>query len=140
MTIAVVTLAFVVAGLSGVNIWLLRGRVSDKDKAAADRIKLTVTEAESERTAFELDVTKKALAATERRAVALEELLAEEMNANPNADLAGHDVRSRLLRNAQAWRAADSLRAESADIVHSESGTPTGAGAAVVPIRPDVQP
>lgn len=118
MTVAVVALALALVGSMGVNVWLLYGRVSDKDKAADSRIAQILTEAESERTHFELETVQRALVASDHVIDGLEATLASYLNHPVNGDLAGDDVDGRVLRLAvrlgQAARAGRALPAEPA--------------------------
>lgn len=77
------------------------------DQATDARVARADQEAELERVSFELEFTTAALRRTTARAAALEEVLADEVDAAPNPDLAVDDVRSRVRRLAQRWAAAD---------------------------------
>ena len=90
--------------------WLVHGRVTAADQLGDARHGQSITEGELERKGFELEVTKKALEASNARAAALEEVLADEVAADPNPDLARGDVRGRLLRIARSWSDADADR------------------------------
>lgn len=130
-------------GQAGLIAWLVHGRMADKDQAADARVGQVATEAESERTAYELDVTQKALAAANKRCDALEEIIADEINGNPNADLGRTDVRGRLLRIAGRWREAASARSPlpaTAGEGVPPSGATEGASAAALPgaVAPDL--
>ena len=109
-------LGYATASLA-IIVWLVKGRVDDARNYTQSEIGSTHFESALELAHFELEATRKALSATEARAAALEEIVADEIRDHPNADLDRADVRSRLLRNAKAWAAADKARAPAADNV-----------------------
>lgn len=132
--VAVIVLAIALAGMAGVVVALVYGRVAAADQIASARVAQVMTEAESERTHFELETTKGVLASVEARASALEEIIADEINSMPNADLGRTDVRNRLLRTAQAWRSADANRLPAQpNPALPDNGAPTGPVATDVP-------
>lgn len=102
-------------GLVGVIVWLVYGRVGAADVAADARVAQVDTEGHLERAQFELEHVKQALAATEKRADALESIIADEINAHPNPDLARDDVSGRVQRIAAAWGTADRERRADSD-------------------------
>jgi hypothetical protein len=135
--VAVVVLATTLLSAVGVIAWLAFRVVKAAEQEADARVGQVATEAESERTAYELDVTQKALTAANKRADALEEIIADEINdENPNPDLARTDVRTRLLRIAGKWREAAATRsplpAESEPAVPAPAA-PVGPKSASVP-------
>ena len=123
------------AGSLSLNAWLTYRTVRGVEEAAKSEIGSTHFESALELARFELEQTRKALSATEARAAALEEIVADEINDNPNADLDRADVRSRLLRAAKAWAAADKARTPAADNVlaarEPEAGPDTASVSAV---------
>ncbi len=110
MTAVAFALAVTLAAALGIIVWLVHGRVQDAANDGDIRVAQVSTEAEAERLAFQLDVTEKALVAANKRAEALEGIIADELNDPPNADLPAADWRGRLLRLAQSWRGAADAR------------------------------
>ena len=120
------------AGSLSLNAWLTYRTVRGVEEAAKSEIGSTHFESALELARFELEQTRKALSATEARAAALEEIVADEINDNPNADLDRADVRSRLLRAAKAWAAADKARTPVAEDVPAASEPGAGPDTASV--------
>jgi hypothetical protein len=121
-------------GLVGIIVWLVYGRIAAADQAADARVAQVDTEGHLERAQFELENVKQALAAVEKRAAALEGIIADEVNASPNPDLARDDVRGRMLRIARQWADADrerSVPAEPDGAVPQASATAASAAPAV---------
>lgn len=110
MTVAVVILAVTVASSLGVIVWLVHGRVSSVEDEAQAHVERAEVETHLERTMFELDVTKKAVDAANKRAAALQEVLADELARAPNPDLARADVAGRVQRLFEKWAGADAAR------------------------------
>jgi hypothetical protein len=110
VTVAVVILAITVASSLGVIVWLVHGRVSSVEDEAQAHVERAEVETHLERTMFELDVTKKALDAANKRAAALQEVLSHELERAPNPDLARADVAGRVQRIFERWQAADAAR------------------------------
>lgn len=104
-----IALAVVIAGQVGLIAWLVTGRIADARNVADERVAHTATNGRLERTGFELEQTKAALTEAQRVNSGLEEVLAQYINAAPNADLARGDVLSRLVRaaNRQTEAAGD---------------------------------
>jgi hypothetical protein len=106
-------LGFAVVALAAVMFvvhWGMKakdGQIAASTKAGDERALRMDANAKQERTAFELEQTKQALAAESKRADALEEVLRDEVNESPNPDLARTDVRGRLLRVARSWGEAN---------------------------------
>jgi hypothetical protein len=136
VTAVAIALAAALASTVWLVAWLTYRVVATSERDGDSRVAQVATEAVAERTAFELDVTLKALAAANKRADALEEIISDELNAmSPNADLTRIDVRSRLVRLASKWREAaaarNSLPAQP-DPAVPEDGTASGSGPTVV--------
>lgn len=110
MTVVAVILGTTIAGALGVIVWLVHGSIAAAGAAADARVAQTATEAELERAHFELETTKQSLAATEKRAAALQEVLSDELEKAPNPDLARADVAGRVRRIFDRWQAADANR------------------------------
>lgn len=91
-------------GAVGTCIWLFKRAANAGDAAADARVSQVQTQAHLERAQFEADALRTALANSERRADALEGVIADEVARDPNPDLARNDVRGRLLRFSQATR------------------------------------
>lgn len=134
MTAAVIALAVLAAGLAAALVTLTFRFSSAVRAQAKSEIGASHFECALELAHFELEQTRRTLSATVARAAALEDIIAEDLNATaPNADLARSDIRGRLLRNAQAWAAADRARAAATEDVPSDGGSSSGTSAAVVP-------
>lgn len=117
MTVAVIVLAIALAAAVGALVAMSLkyvGQVSDANDHATDaRIGQHSTELELERRDFEIETIQRALVSVTKRAEALEQIIAEELNAS-NSDLDPADWRTRELRLAAAWAAADSNRVRAA--------------------------
>lgn len=100
-------LGVLLAGSLALNGWLTFRTVRGVEGAAKSEIGATHFESALELAHFELEQTKRALVAVEARADALEEIIAEELNAHPNADLDRADWRTRVMRVAQQWGRSD---------------------------------
>lgn len=108
IAIPIVILALAVLGLIG---WLVRGRINDAESKADSRVAQVATEAHQERTAYELEVTQKALTAANMRAATLEEELKHALEQPSLADgLDAHDVAGRVLRLVGKWGEAAAAR------------------------------
>ena len=95
----------------GLIAWLVVRIVRAAGKEADARVGQVATEAESERTAYELDVTKRALEAANIRARTLEEELTDALDQPSLADgLDAADVAGRVRRLAERWREAAAAR------------------------------
>lgn len=103
-----VGLAVTLAGCVALIAWLTYRVVSAADAFAKVRVAQAETEAHLEQSQFEASALRTALANAERRADALEGVLADEVNNAPDPNLARGDVRGRLLRIAQQWGRASS--------------------------------
>jgi hypothetical protein len=141
VTLVAVILATTLASALGCIVWLVYGRLRDAERHADARVAQVQVEADLERRAYELDVTQKALVAANRRAEALEDIIADEINAG--SGLSPGDVRGRLLRLARGWRDAATARSPlppAADEPVPEAEPADGAGPAFVPAvgAPDV--
>ncbi len=94
-------LAATLAGSLGLTAWLVVTRVRAADQSADARVAQVATEGELERSQFELEQTKQALAQSEKREEILDAAIAEALNANAagGAALRPDDVlgRQRLL-------------------------------------------
>lgn len=112
------------AGLIATVIWLVAKYVGKTDADADSRVGQAVTEELLKQSQFELEQTKQALARQTARADALEKEFADGIAQPVNTDLAADDVRGRVLRVLQAWRASDTaagqVPAEPASPVHQE--------------------
>jgi len=142
MTVAVITLALVIAAAVGLLGWMVHRTVTDADRRADSRVAQVATEAHLEQSEFQLKVTTKALDAAKRRATALEEALGHAIaQPFPDADVAPDDHRTRVRRLAEAWRSADedrdALLAESGEPVSLDPATAAPSSDAVVPDDPD---
>ncbi len=73
------------------------------EHAASVQVAQAHVEGEYARAEFEIETLRQQLDLAERRADALQEVL--NADANPNSDLSGADLRTRLLRFAQATAA-----------------------------------
>jgi hypothetical protein len=125
VTVAVVVLALVLASSLGLNGWLTYRTISGAEQRADARVAQVETEAIGERTAYELEVTQKALAAANLRAATLEEELAHAFEQSDlGAGLAASDARGRVLRLVGKWgeaaRTRSPLPAEPDDAVPDE--------------------
>jgi hypothetical protein len=107
----------------GAIIWLTAGRIGDREKLADARIAQVETEGHVDRLTFELEVTRKALAAANARATALEGVIADDINAPVADGLGPADVRGRLLQITKAWADADGVPASGSAPMHHESAT-----------------
>lgn len=111
MIVLAVILALALTASLGLNGWLVYGRVDDAHHEGDARVAQVATEAEQERTAFELDVTKKALTAANMRASALEEELKHALEQpRLGAGLAASDASGRVLRIVGKWGEAAAAR------------------------------
>jgi hypothetical protein len=111
----VIGLAYLLGGLLvlslGLNAWLTYGRIKDAESKADSRVAQVATEAHQERTAYELEVTQKALTAANMRAATLEEELKHALEQPSLADgLDAHDVAGRVLRLVGKWGEAAAAR------------------------------
>lgn len=104
----------------GAVIWSVHGWVAAERHAASVREAQAHAEAEHTRITYELEVTTKALAAANARAKALEEVLADDVNAPVAPDLSSRDWRGRLLRITQAWANEHGVSADNGPDVHHE--------------------
>ena len=112
MVAVAIVLATTLAGALGLLAWLVRGRVVAADQLADARVGQVATEAELERSGFELDIVKKALAASQKRADALERVIADEINDSESGlPLDRNGVRQRIVQIARQWAEADRARA-----------------------------
>lgn len=111
MIVLAIILAVTLASSLGVVAWLVYGVIRDAHKEGDSRVAQVATEAEQERTAYELAVTQKALQAANIRADALEEELSNAIQqSNLGAGLAPSDVPGRVLRLVGKWREAAATR------------------------------
>jgi hypothetical protein len=131
----VTALCFLLGGLLavalGAAVWAGHGWVAETKSAAKSEVGSTHFESALELVHFELEQTKKAYDAMDKLAHGLETTLAEYLNAAPNADLAGDDVRNRVLRLSREW--ADATRAAHAPGTDADAGVSPGTSADAPP-------
>lgn len=130
-------IAEVLAGISGAGVLAALGstiyfavkHARAVEHAANVQIAQAHVEGELTRATFEIETLREQLALSERRADAFEEVLADDVNSKPNADLGRSDLRSRLLRFAQTTKPArGSSDSASASAVPDESTATASAG------------
>jgi hypothetical protein len=120
VTVAVVVLALVIAGLAGGLVWSMKQAL---DLGAQLRA-LTQTDANktvaAERSDFEATAAKQDLDAAQNTNANLQQELQTDVDANPSADLAPDDIAGRLLR---AQHDAGDAGAGAGDSVPAVAGT-----------------
>lgn len=111
MTALAFTLAITLATALGCFVWAVRRGDRATDDATRARVGLAHTEAESERTTYELTVTRAALTAAQTRITALEGALDDAINSTPlGAGLDARDAAGRVRRVLSAWGSAAAAR------------------------------
>jgi hypothetical protein len=134
MTAVAVALAGIVAVQLGLLVWLVVRALTSSDQQGDTRVAVTQLEADVERMAFDLEATRGTLSAERKRADALEEIIADEVNAPPGLPLDARGVRDRLLRTAQRWREAAAATGASAEGAVPADGASTGTTATELPV------
>lgn len=135
MTGAVIIALLVIAGMIALVAWSVHGRVAAVERASVSDMRATTIQANLERSQFELAAVSERLEAANARATILEGLLNEEINANPNPDLARDDYRQRMLRINAEWARSTkgSVPAKPADEVQPRTEATDSPGPVVSP-------
>lgn len=106
MIVAVIALCTVIAGAVGLVAYLARTALSDRARTADTLFDLATAHGELERTEFVDKVKDQTIASLERRLAIIEkELMHAISDTDPGAGLAADDVRTRVQRIVEAWRA-----------------------------------
>jgi hypothetical protein len=110
-------LAVTVAAALACIVWAVRRGDQAGDRATRATVGLAHTEAEGERTAYELEVTRAALSAAQTRIKTLEGALDDAIRSTPlGTGLDARDAAGRVRRVLSAWgQAADARDPLSAD-------------------------
>ena len=139
MTALAVALVAVIAGQLGAVVWLIYGRIADMRAMATERVAHTATNGLLERAHYVLEQTQNALADEKRITAGLEDVLAQYINATPNADLARGDVLSRLVRSAKRQAEAGRVDPAGPATVEALPRPDEAAAASTLPalMRPD---